>query len=97
MPNYFSFQLDEFRSIFDLGPNDEEGHGGPLSASAESFGGPVVLNKCCSEGENPFGSTFCYGTEQLIFEVLDNGHIASVVIFDPELGPWIIFELIWHK
>lgn len=55
------------------------------SASAASYSGPVVLNKCCSEGENPFGSTFCYGTDQLIFEVLDNGHIASVVVFDPEL------------
>ena len=34
---------------------------------------PVILNKCASpvtnDGENPFGSSFCYGTSQLIVEV----------------------------
>lgn len=36
---------------------------------------PVILNKCSfltetiDGGENPFGSTFCYGTDQIIVEV----------------------------
>lgn len=79
-------KLDQFRAIFDLPPPGKAGSA--AARVSEHFGGPVVLNKCCSEGENPFGSTFCYGTEQHIFEVLDNGHIASVVLFDPQLlGP----------
>lgn len=42
---------------------------------------PVVLNRTSST-ENPFGSTFCYGYQDLIFEVIPtNGHIASVTIF----------------
>ena len=76
--------MEGFRSLFD--------HNNNTSNSTDSFSGPVVLNKCCSEGETPFGSTFCYGTEQMIFEVLDNGHIASVVLFDPQLGPWKKFK-----
>uniref|UniRef100_A0A183BHH2 Uncharacterized protein n=1 Tax=Globodera pallida TaxID=36090 RepID=A0A183BHH2_GLOPA len=80
-------KLDEFRSIFTPASQcssiDDE-----FSESDEpTGGGPVVLNKCSSEGENPFGATFCYGTNQLIVEVLDNGHIASVVLFDERLGP----------
>ncbi|CAG9529886.1 unnamed protein product [Cercopithifilaria johnstoni] len=40
---------------------------------------PVVLSR--SGTENPFGSTFCYGTDQVIVEVMDNGFIASVTLF----------------
>lgn len=40
---------------------------------------PVVLNR--SATENPFESTFCYGTSQVIVEVMRNGLIASVTIF----------------
>ncbi|VDN06151.1 unnamed protein product [Thelazia callipaeda] len=40
---------------------------------------PVVLTR--SGTDNPFGSTFCYGTDQVIVEVMDNGFIASVIIF----------------
>uniref|UniRef100_A0A1I8BF86 Uncharacterized protein n=1 Tax=Meloidogyne hapla TaxID=6305 RepID=A0A1I8BF86_MELHA len=75
-------KLEAFRSLFDQNNNNSSN-----TTANDSFSGPVVLNKSCSEGENPFGSTFCYGTEQMIFEVLDNGHIASVVLFDPQLGP----------
>uniref|UniRef100_A0A0N4ZN84 CUB domain-containing protein n=1 Tax=Parastrongyloides trichosuri TaxID=131310 RepID=A0A0N4ZN84_PARTI len=44
---------------------------------------PVVLNRGGpNEGENPFGATFCYGTEQMIFEVMENGHIGSIILFE---------------
>ncbi|KAI6207695.1 RNA cytidine acetyltransferase [Aphelenchoides besseyi] len=45
---------------------------------------PVVVNRApTNEGENPFGSTFCYGNDQLIVEVLDNGHIATLIVYEP--------------
>uniref|UniRef100_A0A915PHT2 Uncharacterized protein n=1 Tax=Setaria digitata TaxID=48799 RepID=A0A915PHT2_9BILA len=40
---------------------------------------PVVLSR--SGTENPFGPTFCYGTNQVIVEVMDNGFISSVTLF----------------
>nr|CAD2193124.1 unnamed protein product [Meloidogyne enterolobii] len=76
-------KLEAFRSLFD----HHQTHSNITSGNNDTFSGPVVLNKSSSEGENPFGSSFCYGTDQMIFEVLDNGHIASVVLFDPLLGP----------
>ena len=37
---------------------------------------PVILNRSASTNtSNPFGSTFCYGVQDLIFEV------ATVVLF----------------
>ncbi|KAK3570432.1 hypothetical protein QTP86_019316 [Hemibagrus guttatus] len=30
---------------------------------------------------NPFGSTFCYGLQRMIFEVMQNNHIASVTLY----------------
>ncbi|CAD5206691.1 unnamed protein product [Bursaphelenchus okinawaensis] len=43
---------------------------------------PVVVNRAPgSEGENPFGSTFCYGTDGTIIEVLDNGYISSLTLY----------------
>ena len=30
---------------------------------------------------NPFGSTFCYGYQDIIFEVMPNFHIASVTLY----------------
>jgi hypothetical protein len=43
---------------------------------------PVVLNRSSSTNTiNPFGSTFCYGVQDMIFEVMQNGHIASVTIY----------------
>uniref|UniRef100_A0AC34RBW0 Uncharacterized protein n=1 Tax=Panagrolaimus sp. JU765 TaxID=591449 RepID=A0AC34RBW0_9BILA len=67
-------KLEDFRHIF-LTP-DEEGE-------REGIIKPVVLNKSSTNGgENPFGSTFCYGRSQLIMEVLDNSYIATVIIYD---------------
>jgi len=43
---------------------------------------PVVLNRASSTNTtNPFGSTFCYGYQDIIFEVMPNGHIASVSLY----------------
>ncbi|KAL3287769.1 hypothetical protein HHI36_002231 [Cryptolaemus montrouzieri] len=43
---------------------------------------PVVLNRASSTNTtNPFGSTLCYGYEDIIFEVMPNHYIASVSIF----------------
>ena len=35
---------------------------------------------------NPFGSSQCFGSGNLIFEVMENGYIASVTIFSPYLN-----------
>ncbi|CAB4061553.1 UPF0183 protein CG7083,UPF0183 protein C16orf70 homolog,UPF0183 protein C16orf70 [Lepeophtheirus salmonis] len=43
---------------------------------------PVVLNRASSTNTtNPFGSTFCYGYQDVIFEVMPNGHLASVTLY----------------
>ena len=43
---------------------------------------PVVLNRASSTNTtNPFGSTFCYGYQDIIFEVMSNGHLASVTLY----------------
>ncbi|KAI6241192.1 hypothetical protein M3Y99_00342500 [Aphelenchoides fujianensis] len=48
---------------------------------------PVVVNRAsANDGENPFGSTFCYGNDQLIVEVLDNGHIATLTVYESTGG-----------
>jgi len=45
---------------------------------------PVVLNRASSTNTtNPFGSTFCYGYQDIIFEVMPNGHVASVSLYCP--------------
>jgi len=45
---------------------------------------PVVLNRASSTNTtNPFGSTFCYGYQDIIFEVMPNGHLASVSLYLP--------------
>jgi hypothetical protein len=43
---------------------------------------PVVLNRASSTNTtNPFGSTFCYGYQDVIFEVMPNFQIASVTLY----------------
>lgn len=45
---------------------------------------PVVLNRASTTNTtNPFGSTFCFGFRNMIFEVMPNDHIASVTICMP--------------
>ncbi|XP_037094504.1 UPF0183 protein CG7083-like [Pollicipes pollicipes] len=46
---------------------------------------PVVLNRASTTNtSNPFGSTLCYGVEDFICEVMSNGHLASVTLYQPE-------------
>ncbi|KAJ6648019.1 PHAF1 protein, partial [Pseudolycoriella hygida] len=43
---------------------------------------PVVLHRAGSTNTaNPFGSTFCYGYQDIIFEVMPNNYIASVTLY----------------
>eukprot|EP00252_Welwitschia_mirabilis_P008438 TRINITY_DN20270_c0_g2_i1.p1 TRINITY_DN20270_c0_g2~~TRINITY_DN20270_c0_g2_i1.p1 ORF type:complete len:407 (+),score=58.00 TRINITY_DN20270_c0_g2_i1:201-1421(+) len=43
-------------------------------------GGPAAIQTQGSTN-NPFGSTFVYGYEHVAFEVMKNGHIATVTLF----------------
>jgi len=46
---------------------------------------PIVLHRSSSTNTtNPFGSTFCYGVQDIIFEVMPNNLIASVTLYDAE-------------
>uniref|UniRef100_A0A0N5ARP2 UPF0183 protein CG7083 n=1 Tax=Syphacia muris TaxID=451379 RepID=A0A0N5ARP2_9BILA len=64
---------DEFLDAFSAVSTDCE------SDSESDATQPVVLNRSASE--NVFDLTFCYGTDQIIVEVLNDGLIASVTIF----------------
>lgn len=47
---------------------------------------PVVLHRASSTNTaNPFGSTFCYGYQDIIFEVMPNNHIASVTLYNSNI------------
>ncbi|XP_050432757.1 PHAF1 protein CG7083 [Adelges cooleyi] len=47
---------------------------------------PVVLNRGSSENStNPFGSTFCYGYQDMVFEVMQNQHIASITFYQSDI------------
>lgn len=46
---------------------------------------PVILNRSSSTNtSNPFGSTFCYGVHDIIFEVMQNQQIASVTLYQSQ-------------
>ncbi|XP_033755111.1 UPF0183 protein C16orf70 homolog isoform X1 [Pecten maximus] len=48
---------------------------------------PVILNRSSSTNtSNPFGSTFCFGVQDMIYEVMHNQHIASVTIYQSRAG-----------
>ena len=47
----------------------------------------IFVIKCISRASstnttNPFGSTFCYGYQDIIFEVMANGHLGGVTLYD---------------
>ncbi|KAJ8925830.1 hypothetical protein NQ315_009682 [Exocentrus adspersus] len=43
---------------------------------------PVVLNRASSTNTtNPFGSTLCYGYQDIVFEVMPNHYIASLTVY----------------
>lgn len=50
-----------------------------LSGCQDRMERPVVLTR--SSSNNPFGSSLCYGVQDMIFEVLDNDHLASVTLY----------------
>ncbi|XP_037950161.1 UPF0183 protein CG7083 [Teleopsis dalmanni] len=57
---------------------------------------PVVLHRVGSTNTaNPFGSTFCYGYQDIIFEVMGNNHVASVTLYStaPTRQP----EQLWQQ
>ncbi|XP_046842170.1 phagosome assembly factor 1-like isoform X2 [Xenia sp. Carnegie-2017] len=44
---------------------------------------PVVVNRSSTTNtSNPFGSTFCYCLQHMIFEIMQNNHIASVTLYE---------------
>ncbi|KAK1784735.1 hypothetical protein P4O66_003284 [Electrophorus voltai] len=68
---------DYFFNYFTLGVWDQiqELLGHPMEK-------PVVLHRSSSANNtNPFGSTFCFGFQRMIFEVMQNNHIASVTLY----------------
>uniref|UniRef100_A0A7E4UQA1 SERPIN domain-containing protein n=1 Tax=Panagrellus redivivus TaxID=6233 RepID=A0A7E4UQA1_PANRE len=74
--------LDEFREIFASPEVDDDGN-----MTGETIVKPVVVNKCSTGAENPFGATFCYGHKQLIVECLDDSHVATVILFPEASEP----------
>lgn len=53
-----------------------------ISARLAPSDRPVVLHRASSTNTaNPFGSTFCYGYQDIIFEVMSNNYIASVTLY----------------
>lgn len=49
---------------------------------------PVVLHRAGSTNTaNPFGSTFCYGYQDIIFEVMPNNYIASLTLYSTSSFP----------
>ncbi|KAK3580322.1 hypothetical protein CHS0354_003556 [Potamilus streckersoni] len=54
---------------------------------------PVILNRSSSiNTTNPFGPTFCYGIQDMIFEVMPNQHIASVTLYQPKKSACLVPE-----
>lgn len=45
-----------------------------------------------SNTSNPFGSTFCYGYQDIIFEVMPNNYIASITFYNnsSNIGNWAL-------
>ena len=47
---------------------------------------PVILNRSASTNtSNPFGSTFCYGVQDLIFEVNKWWPLSNLLYLDPQV------------
>lgn len=53
-----------------------------INGNLEASEQPVVLNRTSSTNKvNPFGSTFCYGVQDIIFEIMFNQYISSVTLY----------------
>lgn len=58
-----------------------------ISERLEHSERPVVLNRGSSENStNPFGSTFCYGYQDMVFEVMQNQYIASITFYKNDIN-----------
>ncbi|XP_055910384.1 PHAF1 protein CG7083 [Eupeodes corollae] len=67
-----------------------------ISSSLVPSERPVVLHRASSTNTaNPFGSTFCYGYQDIIFEVMPNKHIASVTLYNT--SPSKQKEYLWQN
>ncbi|CAB3408262.1 unnamed protein product [Caenorhabditis bovis] len=62
-------KFDEFSAAF-YDPNSDKGVR------------PVVLQR---QEPHPFGSSFCYGIHQIVVEVMENGYIAALTLYDKNL------------
>uniref|UniRef100_A0A6B2EJM2 Uncharacterized protein n=1 Tax=Phlebotomus kandelakii TaxID=1109342 RepID=A0A6B2EJM2_9DIPT len=61
-----------------------------ISTRLEPSDRPVVLHRAGSTNTaNPFGSTFCYGYQDIIFEVMPNNYIASMTLYTGSSFPKI--------
>lgn len=59
---------------------------------------PVVLNRSSSTNTtNPFGSTFCYNLQHMIFEVMANNHLASVTLYPHSNVMWAVHVCWWSR
>uniref|UniRef100_A0A3B3I521 Phagosome assembly factor 1 n=1 Tax=Oryzias latipes TaxID=8090 RepID=A0A3B3I521_ORYLA len=76
-PGHYNFNIQEENICLLMLPWDQiqELLGHPMEK-------PVVLHRSSSANNtNPFGSTFCFGLQRMIFEVMQNNHIASVTLY----------------
>lgn len=92
-PNHYNFNI-YYRCNFNIVLSGKSSVITPLTSwktVEDSLGGkenldlPVLLNRSSSvNNTNPFGSTFCYGLYNMIFEVMKNGYIANVTLYASE-------------
>jgi len=89
-PSHYNFNI-YYRSNFNIILPGKKSHYTPLTQWTDiltSLGGnnmldlPVSLQRSSSvNNTNPFGHTLCYGLYNMIFEVMKNGYVASVVLY----------------
>nr|CAD7588919.1 unnamed protein product [Timema genevievae] len=76
---------DFFFNYFTLGMISAYTKWDTISEQLKPSERPVVLNRASSTNTtNPFGSTFCYGYQDIIFEVMPNNYIASMTLYTGE-------------
>ncbi|XP_057653388.1 PHAF1 protein CG7083 isoform X2 [Diorhabda carinulata] len=84
-PGHYNFNM-YMRCEFNLTLNDIDidayTHWDDICKKLTPSDRPVVLNRASSTNTtNPFGSTLCYGYQDIIFEVMPNHYIASLTLY----------------
>ncbi|CAH0551204.1 unnamed protein product [Brassicogethes aeneus] len=87
-PGHYNFNM-YMRCEFEVPLSDMEGatitaytHWEDICKKLVPSDRPVVLNRASSTNTtNPFGSTLCYGYQDIIFEVMPNHYIASLSLY----------------